>query len=253
MKKITYLLTVLILQACSSIHDISYEERDRGSYLFSKKLKAEYTKFFTDEIFKDGTYVYAGPSFFKFNNFQMIKLQQLELLWTGNTIYTEKDGSRHEYNSFIPLSPYYGDGAEENSRKFFINFSAVFKSFQQTAVEKLVLIGTIRCKKDIKCHLIPDIDFALFNDPYDFSLKLEDEDMIITENVALSNFSDYDATLIANRMIYVGMDQKAAELAVGKTSYSQGASYKEIIFKNGKVESFKFGNYNYDLHYFTHH
>jgi hypothetical protein len=73
MKKITYLLTVLILQACSSIHDISYEDKARGNYLFNQKLKAGYTKFFVENVFKNGSYVYAGPTFLKFNNFQMIK------------------------------------------------------------------------------------------------------------------------------------------------------------------------------------
>lgn len=251
MKKSLIFILVLLTQACSSIHDIPVKDKLRGDYLFNQKLKTEYVKFFSENVFKNGMYVYAGPTFLMFNNFQMIKLDQLGPTFSGTTIYNEVDGTQHEYHSFTPLKAYYGEGSAEGERKFLMEFSAQFKAFHQTVPENLNLVGTIRCKKNIQCHLMPDIDFALFEDPYDISLKLEEEDKIISENVELQNFSDRDATFIANRMIYVGMDQKAAELAIGKSDKSRGIAYLDVVFKDGKVASFKFGNYNYDLHYFN--
>ena len=250
MKKITYLLTVLILQACSSIHDIPYKDKARGNYLFNQKLKAGYTKFFVENVFKNGSYVYAGPTFLKFNNFQMIKLDQLGSTSSHSTIYTEDDGTKHEFIDHTPLKPFYGEKSGEDRRNFLLEFSGLFKSFQQTVKDNLNVVVSIQCKKEVKCHLIPDIDFALFKDPYDFTFRLEEEDKIIGEKAELADFTDYEATAISNRMIYIGMPQKAAELAIGKAPFSQGISYQDVKFENGKVSHFKFGNYNYDLHYF---
>lgn len=251
MKKLILLSMLLMIKACSSIHDIPAKDRSRGDYLFNQKLKGEYTKYFLSSVFKNGSYVYAGPSFLEFNNFQMIKIDQLGRPDQGITIFTEEDGTRHEYSSHTPFPPFYGARSQEGVLSFLLEFTGSFKSFQQVVPGKLNLIGRAKCKKDIKCHLIPDIDFALFSDPYDFTFELEEADKVINENVELSNFTDFEATAIANRMIYRGMSQKAAELAIGKSPSSQAIhSYRNVIFENGTVSNFEFGNYNYDLHYF---
>ncbi len=254
MKKLILLALILILNACSSIHDLPIKDKARGDYLFNQKLKAEYTKFFVDNVFKNDSYVYAGPSFLQFNNFQMIKIDKLGRPDQGVTFFTEEDGTRHEYSAHTPFPPFYGAKSQEGVLSFLVEFSGSFKSFQQVVFGKLNLIGSVKCKKDIKCHLIPNIDFALFKDPYDFSFELEEADKIISENIELSNFTDSEATAISNRMIYRGMSQKAAELAIGKSPSSQAIhSYRNVLFENGSVSNFEFGNYNYDLHYFIRH
>ncbi|GEM_PF-7015443 len=252
MKKILILTTLFIIQACSSIHDTPAKDRSRGDYLFNQRLKTEYTNFFINNVFKNGSYVYAGPSFLEFNNFQMIKIDKLGLSNQRMTVFTEDDGTKHEYSGQTPFAPYYGGKFNENELKFLLEVSGQFKSFQQVIFGKLNLVGTITCKKEVKCHLIPDIDFALFKDPYDFAFHLEEEDKIVHENIELANFNDSEATAIAGRMIYKGMSQKAAELAIGKQPQSQAIhGYRAVSFENDKVLNFEFGNYNYDLHYFT--
>lgn len=250
MKKITYLLTVLILQACSSIHDISYEDKSKGEYLFDKKLKSEYTKFFVDNVFKNGSYVYAGPEFIAFNNFQMIKLRSLSCSSAGDSTFREKDGTTHEYLHHI-INPYYGGKSSEDKKDFRLEFSAYFQSFKQIEKSDLNLIVELRCKKDVKCSLVPNIDFFHFQDPYDFSFRLEDSDKVISENIELSNFSDTEATAISNRMIFRGMGRKAAEMAIGKEGgkhYLHG--YYNVQFNNETVSDFEFRIRN-DLHFFV--
>lgn len=253
MKKFTLLLfSLLLLESCSSISDLSYEDRDRGNYFFNQKLKSEYTKFFVDNVFKNGSYVYAGPSFLAFNNFQLIKLKSLTPSDAMPYSYKEKDGTVHEYSKHM-LQPYYDGKNAEDVRTSRIEFDSAFQSFQQLETQKFKLIVELRCKKNVKCHLVPDVDFFLFKDPYDFTLKMDNEDLIITENVELANFTDTEASAISNRMIFEGMGQKAAELAIGKDNrnhYMHG--YYNVSFKNEAVNQFEF-RMRYDLHYFTRH
>jgi len=248
MTKFIYLAVFALVQACSSIPDLSFEDRDHGEFLFNRKLKQEYTNYFGKNIFRNGSYVYAGPAFYAFNNFQLIKVTSLSLANNFyENVYTANDGSRHEYLKHVINA---GWNEVEKKRDFMLNFNGHFQSFSQVESAQLTLRVEFRCKKDIKCHLIPNIDFHLFSDPYDFSLKLYNNTMVIDHNVELSNFSPSEATAIGNRMIYIGMSKAAANLAIGEDSalyYAYG--YYNVQFNNDVVSNFEF-RMRHDLPYF---
>lgn len=236
-----FIIILLSLQACSHL-ELSPEDESKGRYLFNSKLKVAYTQFLNQQVFKNGSPLYAGAAFVAFNNRQSIFLEGLAPSEVISVFYTSKDGSRIEYLDHIsrPLEP----------GKYLIPFNVYFKSLAQLEKAHFRLTLNLKCKKDIKCTYNPASDFFKYKDPYEFDFIFSDGDYFSTENLDLGQFSPSEQTAISHRFIFPGMGQKAAEASIGHESKHFIHGYYNVQFQNGFVQNFEF-RFKQDLHFFN--
>jgi hypothetical protein len=225
-------LLLIFLSACSSFKEYEMEDYERGRYQFGLLFKKELQKFLADQVLaNDGPYIYAGPKFTKYLNYQKIHVISLTPKNTGLSIYRAKDGSQHTFTDYqlnqshTSPSDYYFD--------LEISTNALYQ-YEKTEVRVRVKLN---CKKDLECEDGYAINMLKHDSPFDFEWDLMDRDLFTKVRPNIESYNKFEQMAIQERMLFAGMSEAAARLAIGDLEKSFGY-FNNIKIENGAVKSF---------------
>lgn len=232
------LIPLLLLGACAS-EPLTQSQEDKGTYLFHRKLKEAYGKFLRTEVM-DGDKIYAGANLTEFVNGQPLTVKSLYAKAALTSTYQAPDGSQLEYlkHSLQKLT----------DDSYHIEFGTMVEGGNTTKSVDFFLRLVISCKPKLDCSGNRAEDMVKLEDPYDFTFKFNQQ-LFTSKPVDYSQFTDAEVTAIKGRYLFRGMNQKAAEYAVGEsTGYKHG--FHDMKFENNFLKSFEF-RYTHDLPLFN--